>query len=216
MNIRGRPFAFVFMAFALVCNLGLVASPAQAGDDTPVFVPEDGSFLNNSVSLSQTLQELRKNGWHFRSYLDLGYVYNFNQPANGVWRSKGTTFEVNNPRVNMFMGYVQKDATPESRWGLEFGMQGGIDTDKQVTESPPPANKPIEHAETLRHFYRANASYLFPIGNGLKVTGGLINSYIGHESFYAIDNPIILVDILRTMFHISFLGHKPPIRSMIA
>jgi hypothetical protein len=178
------------MVFALVCNLGLVASLVQAADDTPVFVPEDGGLFDNSVPVSQTIQELGNRGWHFGSYVDLGYVYNFNQPANGFWRSKGTTYEVNNPRVNMFMGYVQKDATPdESRWGLEFGAQGGIDTDNLVTESPPKANKPIEHADTLRYFYRANASYLFPVGNGLEVTGGLINSYIGYESYHAIDNP---------------------------
>ena len=186
---RGRPFAFVFKVFALVCTLGLVASLGQAADDIPVFAPEDGSLFDNSVPISQTIQELGNRGWHFGSYVDLGYVYNFNQPANGLWRSKGTTYEVNNPRVNMFMGYVQKDATPESRWGLEFGAQGGIDTDNLVTESPPKANKPIEHAETLRHFYRANASYLFPVGNGLEVTAGLINSYIGYESYHAINNP---------------------------
>ena len=42
----------------------------------------------------------------------------------------------------MVMGYVRKDATPESLWGLEFGVQGGIDTDKLVPEPPSPANEP--------------------------------------------------------------------------
>lgn len=32
-------------------------------------------------------------------------------------------------------------------------------------------------------------SYLFDAGRGLRVTGGLINSHIGFESFLAIDNP---------------------------
>jgi hypothetical protein len=37
--------------------------------------------------------------------------------------------------------------------------------------------------------YRANISYLFS-GNGeLKLTGGLISSYLGYESYLAIDNP---------------------------
>jgi len=185
---KGRSCALVFMVFTLVWILGLVASPGQAADGTHDLIPEDGSFFDNSVPVSQTIQELGNGGWHFGSYVDLGYVYNFNQPENGLWRSKGTTFEVNNPRVNMFMGYVRKDTTPQSRWGLEFGVQGGIDTDKLVPEPPPPAKKPIGSAETLRHFYRANASYLFPIGNGLEVTAGLINGYIGHESYHAIQN----------------------------
>jgi hypothetical protein len=185
---KGKPFSFVLMVFAL-CHLGLVTWPVRAADDIPALAPEDGGWFARSLPVSQKIQELENRGWHFGGYVDLGYVYNFNQPANGLWRSKGTTFELNNPRVNMFMGYVQKDATPQSRWGLEFGAQGGIDTDNLVTESPPPANKPIGGADTLRHFYRANASYLFPVGNGLEVTAGLINSYIGHESYHAIQNP---------------------------
>ena len=32
-------------------------------------------------------------------------------------------------------------------------------------------------------------SYLFGERGNLKITGGLINSYIGYESFLAIDNP---------------------------
>ena len=32
-------------------------------------------------------------------------------------------------------------------------------------------------------------SALFPAGNGLTVTGGLIPGHIGYESFHAIDNP---------------------------
>lgn len=31
-------------------------------------------------------------------------------------------------------------------------------------------------------------SYLAPIGNGLTVTVGLFNSYIGYQSVYALDN----------------------------
>ena len=46
---NGGPFALVFLVFTLVCHLGLVASPVQAGDDTPVFVPEDGNLFDNSV-----------------------------------------------------------------------------------------------------------------------------------------------------------------------
>ena len=185
---KGRPVAPILVALSLLCHLGLVLSPVRAADDIPFPAPEDGRWFARSLPVSQKIQEWRTRGWHFGSYVDLGYVYNFNQPANGLWRSKGTTFEVNNPRVNMFMGYVQKDATPQSRWGLELGAQGGIDTDNLVTESPPPANKPIKGADTLRHFYRAKASYLFPVGNGLEVTAGLINSYIGYESYHAIQN----------------------------
>lgn len=48
--------------------------------------------------------------------------------------------------------------------------------------------RPLPGAETLKHFSRANASYLVPVGTGMKLTAGLFNSFIGYESFYAKDN----------------------------
>lgn len=126
--------------------------------------------------------------WNYALYLDLGYNWNSNHPGNNLWRSKGTTFKVNEPQVNLAMGYVSKEATPQSRWGMEFGLQAGVDTESLVTEPPPASNEPISNADSLRHLYRANGSYLFPAGKGLEVTAGLINSYIGYESFLAIQN----------------------------
>jgi hypothetical protein len=162
--------------------------PVRA-EDSPPLIPEVAPWFLKHVPYANNMKEMISKGWHLGSYLDLGYNLNFNQPENGTWRSKGTTLEVNNPRVNLVLGYLRKDTTAQSRWGLEFGVQGGIDTNKLVPESPPKDNEPIGSADTLRHFYRANASYLFPLGNGFQVTGGLMNSYIGYESYEAIKNP---------------------------
>jgi hypothetical protein len=140
-------------------------------------VPED--------DFSQTADSQR---WDYSLYLDLGYNWNSNDPGNNLWRSKGTTFRVNEPQVNLAMGSVRKEATPRSRWGLEFGLQTGVDTESLVPAPPPASNEPISNADSLRHLYRANGTYLFPAGNGLEVTAGLINSYIGYESFLAIQN----------------------------
>jgi len=85
----------------------------------------------------------------------------------------------------MVRGYVQKDAIPQSRWGLEFGLQDGYDTDRLVPQPSAAGDKPIDGADTLRHFSRANVSYLAPVGNGLMLTAGLFNSYIGYQSIYA-------------------------------
>src|SRR5262245_15297340 len=88
----------------------------------------------------------------------------------------------------MALGYVRKDADESSRWGMEFGIQGGYDATRQVPNNNPRFGDPIDHADALSHFSRANVSYLVPVGTGLKVTAGLFNSFIGYESFYARDN----------------------------
>jgi hypothetical protein len=49
-------------------------------------VPED--------DFSQTADSQR---WDYSLYLDLGYNWNSNDPGNNLWRSKGTTFRVNEP-----------------------------------------------------------------------------------------------------------------------
>jgi hypothetical protein len=165
-----------------------MVSPIQAEESPAPDEKPTGSDAE-VIPGSEKAKEFRKRGWRFGTYLDLGYTIDFNDPENGLWRSKGTTFRVDDPRVNMALGYLRKGTTPQSRWGIEFGLQTGVDTDKLVPEPPPKANEPITNADLYRHFARANVSYLFPVGNEFRVTGGLINSFIAYESYYAMANP---------------------------
>ena len=126
--------------------------------------------------------------WHYGAYLDASYPLNFNFPENHRWRSKITTPRTNEFAPNMAVGYVRKDVTPESRWGLEVGGQGGYDTSLLVPATTPQGDKPVPGADVLRHIHRANVSYLAPVGNGLTLTAGLFNSFIGYESFYSRNN----------------------------
>jgi hypothetical protein len=126
--------------------------------------------------------------WKYGVYADVGYGADFNDPGNGIWRTKSTTFEVNDPRVNMAMAYVHRDATSETRWGVELGVQGGVDTKGLVPEPPPASNDPVSNADFFRHLSVANASYLFNVGRGLTVTGGLFGAYIGYEPYHAMGN----------------------------
>jgi len=144
------------------CLLAAAAQPALCEDDTP-----------------------QTSDWHYGGLVDASYAVDFNFPDNNRWRSKSTTTHVNELAPNMALGYVRKDATPRSRWGMELGLQTGYDTDALVPEPDPGRAKPVDGADTLRHFSRANVSYLVPMGNGLKLTGGLINSYIGYQSMYS-------------------------------
>lgn len=123
--------------------------------------------------------------WHYGGSIDLSHAVDFNFPDNRLWRSKTTTPSVNEPALNMAVGYVRKDVTLQSRWGLEFGLQEGNDVEGLVPPSIPARDKPVGHAEQLKHFSRANVSYLAPIGKGLTLTAGLFNSYIGYQSIYS-------------------------------
>ena len=123
--------------------------------------------------------------WHYSAYVDLAYLLDFNFPENHRWRSRATSSRFNEFAPNMGFLNVRKDATTDSRWGMELGVQGGYDS-KDFAFLP---NEPkVEGADTLRHVQRANVSYLAPIGNGLTIQAGLFNSLVGYESLYVKDN----------------------------
>jgi hypothetical protein len=126
--------------------------------------------------------------WHYGATVDLSYALDFNFPDNHRWRSKGTTPRVNELAPNMLQGYVRKDVSETSRWGMELGLQAGYDTNALVPEPNPGREKPVDGADSLRHISRANLSYLAPVGNGLTLTAGLFNSFIGYQSIYAKNN----------------------------
>lgn len=176
-----KPIVCLYLLLLFCGSVRAIEDPIVSG------VARDRWSVQNAP-VDDFSQAPRSKRWDYALYLDLGHNWNPNYPGNNLWRSKGTTFKVNEPQVNLAMAYVSKGATPQSRWGIEFGLQAGVDTENLVTEPPPPSNAPISHADSLRHLYRANASYLFPAGNGLEVTAGLINSYIGYESFLAMQN----------------------------
>ena len=118
------------------------------------------------------------------AYLDLSYPANFNSGEPHSWRSKLTTNRLSQFSPNMGMIYFRRETSEASPFGLEIGAQGGYDTDGQV-----PATSQLAGADVLRYLSRANVSYRAPVGNGLLLTGGLMSSFIGYESFYARDNP---------------------------
>ncbi len=132
------------------------------------------------------MRKAAKKDWHYGAYLDVGYLPNLSSPDADEWRSKTTDFKLNDLEVNLARAYIRKEVNPEgSRWGGEFAVQTGVDSEGLVSKTSPDT---IGSADTLRHFSRANLSYLFPAGNGLKLTGGLMNSYIGYSSFHSKDN----------------------------
>ena len=120
-------------------------------------------------------------------YLDISYADDLGGATKNLpWRSKLTTNVLNAFDPNMGMGYLIKTATPKSPWGFEFGLHDGND---MVGQPPTPGQPPVPGEKALLYVSRLNASYLAPIGKGLKFTAGLMNSFIGYESMYAAYNP---------------------------
>lgn len=143
------------------------------------------SITASSLSVYSGHARAETDEWHYGGFVDVSYTLDFNFPENHRWRSRTTTPRTNELDLNMAVAYVRKDITSRSPWGLEFGVQGGYDSQQFAFGQDRPL---VGGADTLRHFSHANVSSLAPVGQGLTLTGGLFNSLIGYESLYARDN----------------------------
>jgi len=118
-------------------------------------------------------------------YIDGGYLHSSTRPANHSWRSKSTTSVLDRIRIQNTTIAVQRAPSLDSPWGYQLGLQAGIDIDGLV----PADEVAVSAAEPLSHLFAARVGYLFRVGRGLGVAGGLLAGFPGYPSFLAIDNP---------------------------
>ena len=123
--------------------------------------------------------------WQYGGFLDAAYFQDFNYPSNHLFRSRGTTYKVDEPILNMGAAYVNKNASDSSRWGFQLTMQGGQDSRIFGFSATAPN---LDGSTGLRHLGPTNVSYLAPVGKGLTIQGGIFSSLIGYDSLYAKDN----------------------------
>jgi len=123
--------------------------------------------------------------WQYGGFVDVGYLRDFNDPSNDLFRNRGTTFKVNEPALDMAAAYIRKASAPESRWGAELTVQAGEDSEVFGFSATAPN---LPGANGLRHLGPTDASYLAPVGKGLTIQGGIFNSLIGYDGLYAKDN----------------------------
>jgi hypothetical protein len=105
-------------------------------------------------------QQQQQPDWHYGGFVDLGYSLDFNFPQNHLFRDRSTAHRVNELDLNMGAVYVRKDATERSRWGMELMGQGGQDALNFGFGTNLPK---VDGSDALRHFGRANVSYLAPV-----------------------------------------------------
>ena len=123
--------------------------------------------------------------WQYGGFIDAAYLGDFNDPANHLFRSRGTAYKVDEPILNMTAAYLRKIANESSRWGLEVTAQAGQDSRIFGFSATAPD---LPGATGLRHLGPTDVSYLAPVGKGLTIQGGIFSSLIGYDSLYAKDN----------------------------
>ena len=160
----------------------LLCSSAVAQDINQVAT--DAS-LNEQQTEAQAAPAPPPSAWQYGGFLDSAYLLDFNHPANDLFRSRGTTYKLDQPLINLAAAYLQKNISESSRWGMQLTVQAGQDSRVFGFSATAPD---LPGSEGLRHLGPTNVSYLLPAGKGLTIQGGIFSSLIGYDSLYAKDN----------------------------
>jgi hypothetical protein len=173
----------MLLSFPL-CGEGTVQSDAQpAGASAAADAQRAGRESGDSASAAASDQPAQP--WQYGGFIDAGYLHDFNDPANHLFRSRGTTFHVNEPDFNMAALYLKKAPSASSRGGTELTLQAGKDSEVFGFSATAPN---LDGSKWLRHLGPTDISYLVPVGKGLTIQGGIFSSLIGYDSLYAKDN----------------------------
>jgi Putative beta-barrel porin-2, OmpL-like. bbp2 len=121
--------------------------------------------------------------WQYGASVDIGYLYDSHDPANHLFRSRGTTFYVNGVQANMATLYLTKVPAEHARWGVQLTLQAGKDADFFGFSATAPN---LGGYRVLRQLGPTNVSYL--VGKRLLLQGGIFSSFIGYDGLYAKDN----------------------------
>ena len=143
------------------------------------------SVISRKAFLEESPAQPSKSEWQYGGFVDIGYLLDFNHPANRVFRSRGTTWHTDRVHLNMAGVYLRKKASEKSRWGVELTGQMGKDVEVFGFSATAPN---IAGFKFLRHLGPTNVSYLAPVGKGLTIQAGIFSSLIGYDSLYAKDN----------------------------
>jgi hypothetical protein len=162
------------------------AAPRERERASPIVSESGDGVSRDSAVAPQTPQaQPAAPQWQYGGFIDLGYLLDFNHPANQIFRSRGTTWHVDDLHLNMAAAYVKKKASEQSRWGAELTIQGGKDSQVFGFSATAPN---LPGYRWSRHLGLADVSYLAPVGKGLTVQGGIFGSLIGYDGLYTKDN----------------------------
>jgi hypothetical protein len=195
-NVRAQQTNAIRRKQLTVAVASGTSAPASADASSELTETNDTwALLQESRQIPQTIervvasqepqQQQPKPSWNYGGFVDVGYLLDFNHPANEIFRSRGTAWHVDDLHLNMAGAYVRKDPSESSRWGVQLTIQGGKDSEVFGFSATEPN---IAGFRSLRHLGPTSVSYLAPVGNGLTLQGGIFSSLIGYDSLYAKDN----------------------------
>src|SRR4026207_1078820 len=85
------------------------AAPRERERASPIVNESGGGVSRDSTVPTEAPQAQPSTPqWQYGGFIDLGYLLDFNHPVNQIFRSRGTTWHVDDLHLNMAAAYVKK------------------------------------------------------------------------------------------------------------
>ncbi|RMH09177.1 MAG: porin [Nitrospirae bacterium] len=157
--------------FYLVLACGLMSGMVWSGVSTPAFAADDDQTLGKKLGLS------------LYGYVEASYVQNFNNPASKVNMNRVFDVDSNSFRPHLAQLVLEKEGKTGGslidRVGFRIKLDAGEDTEFTGGTD----------ATDEFDFQEVYAQYILPIGKGIDLRLGRMNSLIGYEVIESPYNP---------------------------
>ncbi|MEQ1793564.1 MAG: porin [Nitrospira sp.] len=162
----------------------VAAPPAPAPAATPT-VQERLDALEKKVEAPSLWKAM---GFKISGFLDVAYTHNFNNPSTNLNQLHIFDTDANSFSPHMVQFVLERPADAEGsgleRLGFHTRLNFGLDarvTRARTNFAPGTSNNELDFQEVY-------GEYIIPVGNGLKVQAGKINTLIGYEVINSFEN----------------------------
>jgi len=176
----------IFASMLVPVSFGAEPTAPAATSAPPSNVMERLDALEKKVDAPSLWKTL---GFKASGFVDVAYTHNFNNPSTNL--NQGHIFDTN---ANAFMPHLVQvmlerpaDASGSALERAGFRARLNFGVDARVTRAR--TNFQPGVASDEMDFQELYAEYILPIGNGLKVQAGKINTLIGYEVINSWENP---------------------------
>ncbi|SPP64255.1 conserved exported hypothetical protein [Nitrospira lenta] len=164
---------------------GEVSAPPAPAPDAPPTLHERLDALEKKVEAPSLWKAL---GFKASGFLDVAYTHNFNNPNTNLNQLHIFDTDANSFSTHMAQLMLERPAdgagSGMDRLGFRARLNFGLDarvTKARTNFAPNTSNNELDFQEVY-------GEYVVPIGNGLKVQAGKINTLIGYEVINSFEN----------------------------
>ena len=188
----------VIMSVRSLIGIGLCALLSLLGGNS-VFAQEPAPAPVSTSTVQERLDVLEKKsdapglwktlGFQLSGGVSASYNHNFNNPNTNLSQLRTSDANTNTFTPNLAQLMLQRSADPGGSGADRAGFRARLNFGPDARVSRARSNFRPGTDNTELDFQEMYAEYIVPVGNGLMIQVGKINTALGYETFTSWENP---------------------------